>query len=199
MKLSMLDGNQIDEKIVESILFSIPQDDLKYGDLIFVFGTSIYLEERMEKAVELYFQKRAPKMLLSGGFGEKGVKRECILMKEYALKHGVLEEDILLEEESNNTTENVLGSLFILQRRGLLQKIKRMLVVTSIPHMKRCMLTLSRYMPNWIEYSYCSAGSFKFYSEKWKKDSDTCRKLFLEVHNMIDYAKKGIIDDCEID
>lgn len=198
MKLSTLDQNSVNESIVEDILFSIPPDDLQKGDLIFVFGTSVFLEERMDKAIELYFQKRAPKMLLSGGRGSNGSIEESLLMRKYALERGVLEKDILIEMESSNTTENVLGSLLVLQKAGLLQGIRRILIVTSIYHVKRCILTLSRYMPNWIAYSYCPAGSIFLQKENWKNSSNTRKRLFLEVYNMLHYVKKGIIDDCEI-
>ena len=159
MKLSTLDRSTINESIVEDILFSIPMDDFQKGDLILVFGTSVFLEERMDKAIELYFQNRAPRMLLSGGRGNGSTIEESVLMKKYALERGVLEKDILIETDSNNTTENVLSSLLVLQKVGLLQDIRQVLVVTSIYHIKRCMLTLSRYMPDWISYSYCPAGS----------------------------------------
>lgn len=198
MKLSQLDPRCIDSSIVFKVLFSIPYDDMKKGDCIFVFGSSLDFLNRMDKAIWLYHSGRARKMLLSGGYGQNGIEKEAILMKNYALQNGVLECDILVEDQSNNTTENVLCSLLVLHRAKLLPKIKRILVVSNPAHIKRCMLTLSRYMPKWISYSYCyNENSMSSYNN-WFKDEKVRRKLFEEVRNMIIYAKDGIIDDVDI-
>lgn len=74
MLLSKIDSENLTDEQVEKILFSIPEDDKKTGDCIFVFGSLLYLEERTNLAVKLYKEKRAPKILFSGGLGKK---RNC--------------------------------------------------------------------------------------------------------------------------
>ncbi len=198
MKLSQVDPKLLNCSLVHRILFSIPEDDFERGDCIFVFGSRKDFRKRMDQAIQLYRCHRAHKMLLSGGYGQGGVEKEALIMKKYAILNGVLEQDILIEDQSNNTTENVLCSLLVLHRAGLLSKIRRLLIVSSATHIKRCMLTLSRYMPRWIQYSYCYNHNNIYGHGDWVNNISVKKKLFEEVRNMIRYAKEGIIDDIEI-
>ena len=198
MLLSQIDENKLNKEKIDKILFDIPKDDGLKGDCIWVFGTSNYLDERLELAAKLYKEGRAPFILLSGGFGKKGTVREAEIMKEKLLSLGIKEEVILTEKESNNTTENVLCALLVLERKFLLQNIKRLIVVTSIYHIQRLQLTLSRYMPKWIEYSFCYKEDSEMSKDNWMKKEETIEKINKEAKGIIFYAKNKYIDDKEI-
>lgn len=198
MKLSEINFNEIDTKIVSKVLFAVPKDDMKNGDLIFVFGTPYDWKNRMDVAINLYKNGRASKILISGGVGVESTTKESLVMREYAIDCGVVDRDILIEDESRNTTENVLCSLLVLHRANLLPRLHRVLVVSSPAHIRRCMLTLSKYMPRGIEYSYCYDEESIYSESNWGKDEVVREKLFLEVKNIIKYIKEGIIDDCEL-
>ena len=187
MRLSQIDADNLNDSLANKILFSVPNDDLKKGDCILVFGSFIDWENRMKIAIKLYKEGRAPKILISGGSSEIGNKKEALVMREYAINNGVKLEDVLVEDESLNTTENVLCSLLVLHRAKVLSKIKRILVVSSQHHIRRCMLTLSKYMPRDIEYTYC-----------YNMDKCDKERMFEEVRNTIKYIKEGIIDDVEL-
>jgi len=120
-------------------------------------------------------------------------------MKEKAIEMGVPEKDILIEIQSNNTTENVLCSLLVLERKFLLQKIKRLIIVSSPAHIQRLSLTLSRYMPKWIKYSYAYDNNSPTSINNWKKDKEIEEKIRYEAKGIVFYAKKGYIDDKDID
>lgn len=198
MKLSEINVNMIDAKIVSKVLFTVPKDDMKNGDLIFVFGTPYDWKNRMDVAIKLYKDGRASKMLLSGGIGLESIAKESLVMKDYALKCGVANSDILVENESKNTTENILCSLLVLHRSKLLPKIKRILVVSSPSHIRRCMLTLFKYMPRGIGYSYCYDEDSIYSKNNWFKDEKIKEKVINEVKNTIKYIKEGIIDDVDL-
>lgn len=198
MLLSKINPDNINKETVEKVLFDIPNDDLEIGDCIFVFGNKTHLIERVSKAVDLYQQKRAPKIIFSGGLGKDCEVPEAILMSEYAQKLGVPKQDIIIETDSNNTTENILCSLVVLERTLLLQNINRLLIVTNRTHIKRCMLTLSRYMPRWIKYSYCYDDNDLTNEMNWTSNKEIKEKMFREVRNMIFYANKKYIDDIDL-
>lgn len=199
MKLSEMDGIKLDENLINKILYDIPKDDGLNGDCIWVFGSKNFWEERINYAVKLYQEKRAPYLLLSGGLGKTGTIPESHLMKEKAISLGVPEEAILTEDQSNNTTENVLCALLVFERKFLLQNIHRLIVVTSPGHIQRLSLTLSRYMPRWIEYSYCYDENSPVSKENWTKSEDTREKATKEAYGIIYYAKNGYIEDKEIE
>ncbi len=197
--MSRINENDLEISKINKILFDIPKDDGQRGDCIWVFGSKTWLDERVELAVKLYNDKRAPYILFSGGLGKTGKVAEAILMKEKAMDLGVPENVILTEELSYNTTENVLCSLLILERKFLLQKINRLVVVSSPFHIQRLSLTLSRYMPKWIKYSYCYNDNSILSKNNWPKSAESKEKIEKEAKGIIFYAKNGYIDDKEIE
>lgn len=198
MLLSQINENNLDIDTINKILFDIPKDNKLEGECIWVFGSKTWLEERVNLAVKLYKDKRAPYILFSGGLGKAGKIPEATIMKERAISLGVPEDAILTEEMSNNTTENVLCSLVVLGRKFLLQEIKRLIIVSSPSHIQRLSLTLSRYMPNWIEYTYCYDINSVLAKDNWIKSEETIKRIEKEAKGIIFYAKNGYIDDKEI-
>lgn len=199
MLLSEINENNLEISDTNKILFDIPKDDGLKGDCIWVFGSKKWQEERVKLAVELYKNNRAPYILFSGGLGKTGNVAEAILMKEKALALGVPENAILTEEISYNTTENILCSLLVLERKFLLQNINRLIVVSSPFHIQRLSLTLSRYMPKWIKYSYCYDENSATSKNNWLRNEETVKIINKEAKGIIFYVKNGYIDDKEID
>jgi len=91
-----------------------------------------------ERAAELYLGGLAPKLMFSGGLGTltagKWKEPEADLFTEVAINMGVPKEDILIENKSSNTGENIFFSQKILQERGYhTPKI----IVVQKPYMER--------------------------------------------------------------
>ena len=198
MFLSKINESNLSEKDINNILFNIPKDDGIKGDCIWAFGSKTYLDERLNKAIELYNNKRAPYILFTGGKGNNETLPEAKIMKEKALSFGVPEEAILTEEESNNTTENILCSMLVLERKFLLQNIKRLIIVSSPFHIQRLSLTLSRYMPKWIEYSYCYDDNSTVSRNNWVNNHESKKMVEKEAQGIIFYARNKYIDDKDI-
>ena len=198
MLLSQINEEELNNNIIDKILFDIPEDDLLPGDCIWVFGSKKYADERVEVAVKLFNDKRAPYILFSGGFGKSGTIKEALLMRDKAISLGVPSDRIFIEDISCNTTENVLCSLLVLERKFLLQNIKRLIVVSSQFHIQRLILTLSRYMPKWIEYSYSYNKNTPTSKVNWVNDINSSNVIYNEAKGIIFYAKEKYIDDKEI-
>lgn len=198
MLLSKFDEDNLNIDDINNILFTIPKDDLKKGDCIWVFCSRLFIDERLKVAVKLFKDNRAPFLLFSGGKGKKGVVAEAKVMKEKAISLGIPEEAILTEEESYNTTENVLCSMLVLERKFLLQNIKRLIVVSSPFHIQRLSLTISRYMPRWIDYSFCYDDNSPTSKKNWLNDPVSKKRVEKEAKGIVYYAKNKYIDDKEI-
>lgn len=198
MLLSKIEEKDLNVQTINQILYSFPKDDLKGGDCILVFGCK-KIEERVQVAVKLYKEKRAAYLLFTGGLGKEGTIPEAIRMKEMAISLGIPKDAILTEEQSNNTTENVLCSLLTLERKFLLQNIHRLLIVSHPFHLQRVRLTLSRYMPKWIEYSYCYDENSPLSKENWIKKEKTKEMIEKEAKGILYYARNGYIDDLDIE
>ena len=91
------------------------------ADVIVGFGC--YDDNVARRAAELYHQGYAPKILFTGGLGRN--TRELFSVSEaekfakVAMDCGVPEEDILLEDQSTNTKENILFTRKLLEEKGI--------------------------------------------------------------------------------
>ena len=200
MFISELEAEKLTDNQMAKLLFSDMEDDNEKGDCIFVAGSSKAVQYRLPKAIELYRQGRAGKILFSGGVKWGGSDfSEAVSLKRAAISFGVPEEDILIEDRSLHTLENVLASLLVLNREFHLYKMERLLVVTASYHMRRLHLTLKTYMPDWISYSLCPADDRTTRKDNWYLTEYGRKRVEDECSKLIDYVKKGALRDMEID
>lgn len=90
------------------------------------------------RAGQLFLDGYAPLLMFSGGFGrltEKSwTKSEAEMFEDVALKMGIPKSQIILENKSTNTAENIEFSLKILTEKELIPK--KVILVTK-PYMER--------------------------------------------------------------
>lgn len=92
--------------------------------------------DRLIQAIDLYKRGIIKKIVFTGGSGRilHPEMKEGLYLKDYIIKMGVAEKDLLIESESNNTHENALFTKSLLEK----EKISgRLLLITSAFHMKR--------------------------------------------------------------
>lgn len=95
------------------------------------------LSNRVDKAIEVYRKcRRKPVIIPSGGQGSDETISEAQAMKTYLLEHGVPETDIVLEDRSATTRENLLNSRAIIESRP---GGKKTALVSSNYHVYRCL------------------------------------------------------------
>jgi uncharacterized SAM-binding protein YcdF (DUF218 family) len=200
IKISQLNPDKLSDLQMTELLYKNLEDNNETGDVIFVPGSNKALDYRLPKAIELYNQGRAKKILFSGGVIWEGSRlTEAQLLKEKALEQGVHEKDICIENISLHTKENVLASLLVLDRAFYLHNIKRLLVVTTNFHMRRFYLTLKTFMPDWIEYSLCAVNDQTTKEDNWFNYPYGRKRVELESKKLINYVKQGIIVDDMVD
>ena len=87
------------------------------ADCAVVFGAAVHrnstagpgIIRRVRTATDLYNNKQVNTLYFTGGFGSTyQEKSEAMVMKELALKNGVKDKDIVLEERSTSTWENLV-------------------------------------------------------------------------------------------
>lgn len=96
---------------------------------------SVQLTWRMDAAAEAYEKKNVP-IVVCGAQGPDEPCTEAEAMRDYLLKKGIPEDDILTDPRSFNTNENLENARELL--KGY-QDIKRVLIVTSDYHVPRSM------------------------------------------------------------
>lgn len=123
---------------------------------------------------------------------------EAISMKNKAVELGVPEQDIIVETQSKNTIDNVLKSKELLDEYFGIHNIRRILIVTTFYHIRRCYLTLKTYMPEHTEYSLCPAQDNSTRPTNWWESRQGTQRVMKEVEGLIYYTKTNKIIDYEI-
>ncbi len=96
-------------------------EEPRKADIIVGFGN--FNTDIAARAAELYLKGYAPKILFTGGLGRntEGLlpEPEALRFKRTAIACGVPEEDVLLEDKSTNTKENIEFTRRLLEAGGI--------------------------------------------------------------------------------
>jgi len=138
------------------------------ADAIIILGGG--WNERAERAAELYRERAAPLVIVSG-------RGDCETNRTVLMEGGVPADAIELECNSASTRENALFTLPILKQRGA----RNVIIVTTWYHSRRALACFRHYAPDLNFYSRPS-----FYAadrSEWKRKSVSpyIRKEFVKL------------------
>lgn len=100
-------------------------------------GISNTLRLRLDKAAEYALQNPETILVLSGGQGSDEPETEARAMQTYLLSHSVPAEQLMLEERSANTAENIAYSKLLLEQQYTKSRPMRVGLLTSNFHLFR--------------------------------------------------------------
>jgi len=116
------------------------------ADVIIVLGCAVWrdvpspaLYERIYKAYELYRDGFANKIIASGAIGDGESVTEAAAIKKQLIRLGVSPKDIIEENKSTDTIENLTYSKKIMQNNGY----KKSIIVTNYFHIYRSSMIAS--------------------------------------------------------
>ncbi|MCR5790128.1 MAG: YdcF family protein [Lachnospiraceae bacterium] len=96
------------------------------------------LKARIDRGIRVYRDNPGAKLLFSGGQGKDEAVAESEAMAAYAVSAGVFEGDIVKEDRSENTEENIRFSAELMEEPG------EFAIVTSSYHVLRALLIARR-------------------------------------------------------
>ena len=118
-------------------------DETRPADVAIVLGAGTFngvvspvYQERINHGVWLYQNGYVKKLILTGGYGAGSTVSDAAAAGQYAVSIGMPEADILLEEGSAITQENLQYARELMEEAG----DETALVVSDPLHMKRAML-----------------------------------------------------------
>ncbi len=127
---------------VSIVVFS-GEDQTRRADVAIVLGAAVWDGEvspvyaaRLDHAVELYRAGYVKRLIVTGGVGAEGGEPDAWAAKEYAVAQGVPAQDVLTEDTSTITQENLENAKAIMDETG----DATALVVSDPLHMRRAML-----------------------------------------------------------
>lgn len=136
-------------------------------------GVSPVFRERINHGIWLYQNEYVDKIILTGGYGEGNDHSDAYIAREYALTQGVPETDILLEEKSTITQENIENAKAIMYDNAY----KTAILVSDPLHMKRAMLMAEDYGIT----AYSSPTPTTMYKSTKNKLAFLAREVFFYV------------------
>ena len=171
----------------EKLCILIFNEPLKKADAIILLEGDGYF--RLQYAADLYKQKWAPKIVVSGGVTNKS--RGSFLAKDLALrlaKRGVAKKDMVIENKSQHTREQAVNVMVLVKKK----KWKKIIIVASPYHQLRAFLTfLKAAQEAKIKLQIINApacGLPWFASNKWGKRINLLESEFEKIKH---YLKSG--------
>ena len=110
------------------------------ADAAIVLGAAVWgddvspvFKERINHALDLRRSGKVRKIIFTGGQGNRNEATEAAAARQYAIEQGISAADILVEEKSHTTYENLVFARDVALARGL----KQVLIVSDPLHLKR--------------------------------------------------------------
>ncbi len=128
--------------LIGSILYFSTVDQKRPADTAIILGAAAWykrpspvFEERIRHGLWLYQNGYVSKVIMTGGKSRNAPYSEAYVARRFALKNHIPVDDILIEEDSHNTRENLENAKQLMASHGL-----RSAIIVSDPfHMKRAM------------------------------------------------------------
>lgn len=128
--------------VISICLFSMKDQKCK-ADAAIVLGASTYngevspvYQERINHGITLYRDGYVKKIIVTGGMGEGNFESDASAAKRYAILQGIPETDILTEDTSTITQENLENAKLIMEK----YKFDTAIIVSDPLHMRRAIL-----------------------------------------------------------
>lgn len=186
---------------IENIVFEKGNNKIdEKCDIGFIFGGTSMIPYRVDQGIKLYEKELVSKLLISGGIGFMNVDRvtpEAINMRDYLLEKGIPRGDIIVENRSRSTIENIKNSLNLINEKYDYQKLKYALI-TSDFHIRRCLGLFEKILGRG-DTLFCSGvldGTRDINS--WTNSIAGRKQILQEALLLCLYVKQGKLKDIEI-
>lgn len=164
---------------------------LQKADCIFVLGSH---DTRVaERGAELFLEDWAPLLIFSGGLGrltkETWNETEADLFAKIAIEKGVPSKNILIENRSTNTGENILFTKELLKQKHL---DPQTFILVQKPYMeRRTFATFQKQWPGKTVYVTSPQIPFEHYPTKEMPLEKVINIMVGDLQRIRIYAEKG--------
>ncbi len=142
--------------------------------------------ERARYSVDLFNNGYSDTIIYSSGYRYKHT--DASNMKQFALSLGILEENIILEQNANSAYENVKYTTDILRKKGY----DKILLISSSYNMRRASLVYKN-IANDIEVVYTPVPDSEFFKKKRRVRLEQIQAILHEYLAIVYYWIKGKI------
>lgn len=143
-------------------------DEIFPADVAIVFGITAW-QRPCARAVDLYRDGFARKLLFTGGLNRAIGAIEAREMANGALAAGVPAADIIVEPDATNTAANIINARRCIEQSIGLADVNAVLLVAIHFHMRRVKAIFERTFPRRIHVGYASYPSVYYSSLDWSR------------------------------
>ena len=167
----------------------IPLAETKNSEAVFVFGAAT--NARIERAIELYKDGIAQKIIISGNSPHyvEGSQSEASRMGEFAAENGIPRESLVLEEKSVTLPDNVKRTIDLLEEMNW-RPVSLVIVATNFV-LTRAQMEWYKFCPWNIEIIPVAAHpqSQRFTADGWSTDDATIALVLNEYVKIVVESK----------
>jgi len=166
----------------------------RHVDLVFVFG-SRYLEPAY-MAADLVRGGTIGRVVITGGQNRVTGRNEAAAHLEILLANGVPRDDIIVEDQSANTLENVALALPLIARCVGLKDLESIVALTKWYHSRRAVMTLKRFLAG-VRFFTLSYEPTSVPRSGWWLTEEGCKPVLKEWRVIPQYLKQGGIAEIQ--
>lgn len=183
----------LDNKFIQDYLL-IEKTNLCPADAILVFGNRHCIDKLAQEASRLYHEGYAPKIIATGGRAINDYTSEAQAIKNSLLAYGVDPNDIITEDKSTNTKENILYAKEIIEAQFPDHKIERLIGTGSVIAGRRFLMTLVQNWPEVIPMA-SNVNPFDTPVNEWETNPQFQQTVIAELKKIPKYIAKGDIKE----
>lgn len=198
MNITEITTKEVNDEIIKKVFFSIPSESNPSADIVVVFGChhKKLLEERVYQALKLYNENRVSKILLTGGVGFQGDFNESELMGKILIENNVDKNDIIMEDKSRDTIENIINTVVLLKELNL--ENSKIILLSNQPHFIKIKLLLEQQETSGMTFIYhCPDNDSQSY-EKIINNPALKQQAILQIEKIIGNIKEGKLQNFKI-
>lgn len=190
---------KLSKQDIENIVFVNETSNIKEKcDIGIILGGVSMIPYRADEGIRLYKEGLIKKILVAGGIGFLNIdkfNKEADKMYKYLIKNGIPKDDIIIEDNSKDTKQNLKYSLKLLSELYNLDNIK-LVIITSHFHLKRCINLLKELYDK--DFYYFGVCDNKTDINSWKKTLYGKRLIYTEALLLHNPCKTNKILDIDI-
>ncbi len=171
------------DSLTELFFFNQPA---AHADYSIVLGMNLW-QRPISTAITLYHQGISGKLILCGGFNSTIQQEEATVMQQFALEKGIPPKDLMLDNVSLNTYENIANALNLLKTSKLDVDQITLNIISIHFHARRALLTAEKLFPTARMISTVTYPSIHYTAANWHQSETGILNVFSELNKLIRY------------
>lgn len=169
-------------------------DSVGRSDATIVLGMTLW-QRPLEKALELFDLNLSGTLIFSGGPNSKLARAESLHMYEHWLALSKPAENVLVDQRSSNTRENMIHSKTLLEAQGFQTDSMHINVIAINYHMRRAVETFRAVFGNRVSVGVVNYQSIYCHPESWFQNSQGTKLICTEARKIKQYLPDANLPD----